>query len=65
MPIISSEKNADTLLLTLVAEFPVDVGRVWQLSRIRDNWSAGGARRAGRPPSIAMTSSSAGARDTA
>jgi uncharacterized protein YndB with AHSA1/START domain len=31
MPIISSEKNADTLLLTLVAEFPVDVGRVWQL----------------------------------
>ncbi len=31
MPIISSEKNLDQLSFTFVAEFPVDVHRVWRL----------------------------------
>ncbi len=31
MPVISSEKNVEQLSLTFVAEFPVDVRRVWQL----------------------------------
>lgn len=31
MPIISSEKNPEQLSLTLVTEFPVEVGRVWRL----------------------------------
>lgn len=31
MPVVSVQKDAEQLSLTFVAEFPVDVQRVWQL----------------------------------
>ena len=63
MPITEVSSNAEALTLTVIAEYPVPVARLWdRLLRTLGNWSDSGGRGSGPPRSRGMTWRSAGCR---
>ena len=58
MPITSVDKDPQALTLTVVADFPVPVRRLWDAYADPGRSRSSGARRSGRPRSPGTTSPS-------